>query len=190
MNAVYFDDFTYTPYVPGVPKPTSFQATNITYNSATLSWSAGGTESKWQVYYSEEEGEPAEKDVPAAISTASKGLKEKTKYYCYVRSYIDDDTHSEWTSTYFTTYEQYPTPTDFAFSSYDATTATFTWENGLGTTPTSWELKYSTNKNFNPDSEGTSQSVSENPYTLESLTENVTYYAYLRACYSVSDKSD
>lgn len=176
----------------GPVAPTNFTVSSIAYDGARLSWSAGGTETQWQVYYSKVEGEPAEGDVPAAINTPSKdltGLLEKTKYYCYVRSYIDSETHSLWAKTSFTTYEQYPTPTNFALSSHDASTATFTWNNGLGATPTSWELKYSTNANFNPDSEGTRQSVGENPpYTLENLTENVTYFAYLRAYYLADDK--
>ena len=195
----YMDDVTYTPYVDesDTPQPTVFSSSVTAYNSVNLSWTAGGEETEWQIKYNEgsdftpaEAGTLIDHDAITTNPYTLSGLSGNTTYYAYIRAYVDAETQSEWTGPLsFTTYEQYPTPTNFAISSHDASTATFTWNNGLGTTPTSWELKYSTDANFNPDSEGTQQSVGENPpYTLENLTENVTYFAYLRAYYSADDK--
>jgi hypothetical protein len=50
-------------------------------------------------------------------------------------------------------------------------------EDGL----TEWQIAYSTDTDFNPDSEGTKVAANANPFTLTELTAATTYYAYVRA---------
>ena len=44
-----------------------------------------------------------------------------------------------------------------------------------------WEVVYSTDEGFNPDESETVESAKSNPFILEGLTPETTYYAYVRA---------
>ena len=71
-------------------------------------------------------------------------------------------------------------PKNLAASATATTTATLGWtdgEDGL----TEWQIAYSTDTDFNPDSEGTKVAADANPFTLTELTAATTYYAYVRA---------
>lgn len=165
-------------------KPKQFTASNVTYNSADLSWTAGGEETAWQVVYSTDANFDKDAATPIDITTnpyTLTGLQENTTYYAYLRAKSGDDV-SSWTSKIsFTTAIQFPSPTGFALNSYTASTATFGWT--AGSNETAWELAFSTSEDFDPDNEGTKVAVSTNPYTLEDLTAEIAYYAYLRAVY-------
>ena len=71
-------------------------------------------------------------------------------------------------------------PKNLAASATATTTATLGWtdgEDGL----TEWQIAYSTDTDFNPDSEGTKVAADANPFTLTELTAATTYYSYVRA---------
>ena len=71
-------------------------------------------------------------------------------------------------------------PKNLAASAVATTTATLGWtdgEEGLK----EWQIAYSTNVDFDPDTEGTKVAANANPYTLTELTASTTYYAYVRA---------
>lgn len=168
------------------PAPTSFSYSDVTYNSASLSWTAGGEETQWQIRYNansdfdpaNEEGTLIDYSTVTNPYTLS-GLTESTTYYAYVRAYIDEDTQSDWAGPVsFTTLEQYPTPTSLTIEGLTGTTATFSWSNGEGTTPTAWELQYSEDEDFSSVTD--TKSVTTNPYTLTGLTAGTTYYARIR----------
>ncbi len=167
-----------------IAKPTAFAATSTTYNSATLSWTAGGEETAWQLVY--DTNADFDKDAATPIDVTENpytlsGLTPETTYYAYLRAKSGEDV-SSWTSKIsFTTPEQYAKPTAFALTGYTATTASFSWI--AGSTETIWELAYSTDENFDPATSGTKVNVTTNPYTLEGLTAETTYYAYIRANY-------
>ena len=59
------------------------------------------------------------------------------------------------------------------------TTATLGWTNGSD--ETAWQIAYSTDTDFDPDTEGTKVAADANPFTLTELTAGTTYYAYVRA---------
>ena len=84
----------------------------------------------------------------------------------------------------------YKTPTSFALDSYNATSATFSWT--AGNSETKWQFDYSTNPDFTPGTgiNGTSVSITDNPYTLSGLTTGTTYYASIRADYGSSNYSE
>lgn len=90
------------------------------------------------------------------------------KYYLYI-----DDLHIEDSSPY-------TTPKAFAATSVTATAATFAWTNGND--ETAWQIAYSTSEGFDAES-ATKVDVTTNPYTLEGLTAETTYYARIRADY-------
>lgn len=179
-----------TIYYSGAAAPTSLTVNSCTYNSATLGWTNGGDETQWQLVCSTTDNSSAE--TPTLINSnpyTIEGLSENTTYYAFVRSYYSSDTQSDWTSVSFTTPRQYPIPTGFSLTGFTATTASFTWSNGEGTEPTAWQIKYSTDEDFNPDESGSAEAVSSKPHTLEGLTEGTTYYAYIRARYGESNYS-
>lgn len=78
--------------------------------------------------------------------------------------------------------EEYKRPKNFALSSYNSNSATFSWTNGRD--ETAWQITYSTKEGFDPDTEGVKVAVGTNPYTLTGLTDGVTYYAYVRSNYN------
>ncbi len=97
--------FTYEPATGVVYyKPTNLQASNITPNSATITWTPGGEETSWNVEYkmhSEEEWIPA-----GSVSTPSIDLDvlhNATTYDVRVQSDYGDGNLSGWTDMSFTT---------------------------------------------------------------------------------------
>ena len=176
---------------PSLPAPSSFTATP-SYNSASLSWTAGGTETKWQIKYNEgedfnpeEEGTMVSDNPVTTKAYTLSGLEEGIIYYAYIRAYGDNDTYSDWvalTGSYFTTNEHYPRPRNLTLNSHTASTATLSWT--VGSDETSWQIAYSTKNGFNPDLEGSKIDVNNNTCTISGLTDDVTYYAYVRSNYN------
>ena len=70
-------------------------------------------------------------------------------------------------------------PKNFDDSATTTTTAMLGWTNGGD--ETAWQIAYSTDTDFNPDTEGTKVAADANPFTLTELTAGTTYYAYIRA---------
>ena len=109
-----------------------------------------------------------------------------TKYICIAYTandqlalYIDDFSVSE--------VEAFPKPTDLSFTGYTSTTATFSWTNGGA--ETAWQIAYSTTQGFDAGSVSPVD-VTANPYTLEGLTAETTYYARIRADYGGGNYSN
>lgn len=195
LNGAIIDDFCASNGLvdASTPVPTSFFA-SVTYESATLSWTAGGDETDWQLYVTDDKDDDPDDhpsdyvDVSTTPSKTISLLAENTKYYAYVRANPDGETPSDWVSCEFTTYRQYPIPVGFSVTGFTGTTATFNWTNGDGTTATAWQLQYSTDENFLTIED--TKSFNSKPYTLTSLTEGTTYYARLRADYGESHYSE
>ena len=89
--------------------PKNFAASDITTNSATLTWTAGSDDqSNWDVYLTQSSTDvPNENTSPTyQVSECSKaltGLTAQTTYYAYVRCVCGSDDKSRWVSTNFTT---------------------------------------------------------------------------------------
>lgn len=92
--------FTYTAGVGVLKKPSSVTAGNVTMNSATISWTAGGDETSWEISCSTSAEEPAADGSYTTVNTNSyelTGLTSGTTYYVYVRA-VDGDNKSKWSS--------------------------------------------------------------------------------------------
>ena len=102
---LYIDDFC-VEAAGALRKPNSLGASDITSSSATLNWTAGGTETSWEISYSTSSDVPADEgSYTSANSTTYNltGLSAGTTYYVYVRS-KDGCEYSAWSDAYsFTT---------------------------------------------------------------------------------------
>lgn len=78
-------------------------------------------------------------------------------------------------------------PKDVHVTALSQHSATLAWTNG-GEEDT-WEIAYSTNPDFDPFTQGTHLTVTENPYTLTDLNSCQWHYAYVRAKCSDTDVS-
>ncbi len=95
--------FTYTP-TGGVivPKPTNLQVSNITPNSATVSWTAGGDETSWDVEYKKATEETWTTQTVTTPTIELDALANGTEYNVHVRA-IDGENTSAWVATSFVT---------------------------------------------------------------------------------------
>ena len=89
--ATYMDNFKVRE-IPSCLKPTNLAVSNITSSGASLSWTAGGTETAWQYAYVE-----AGEEAPTAFENAQNptvdltGLTANKSYDFYVRANCSDD---------------------------------------------------------------------------------------------------
>lgn len=89
--------------------PKNLAASNVSTNSATLTWTAGSdNQTDWDVYLTQSSTDvPNENTTPTYQVTqctkALTGLTAQTTYYAYVRSVCGSDDKSRWVSTNFTT---------------------------------------------------------------------------------------
>ena len=91
---------------PSCCPPTNFSASGITSYSANLSWTAGGSETTWQVVVSETElANPSTGTIHnvATTSYVASGLSPLTTYYAYVRASCGGGEYSSWRQVLFTT---------------------------------------------------------------------------------------
>ena len=108
LNYAAIDDVTYTEFVEGSCKqPLNFAATNITANSADLSWNKGDEEqTQWQIVYSTDSEFDKDAATPINVNSTSytlTGLNDNTTYYVAVRSYCSVEEQSAWVSSSFKT---------------------------------------------------------------------------------------
>ncbi|MBQ4399131.1 MAG: fibronectin type III domain-containing protein [Bacteroidales bacterium] len=100
-NGVYIDDIV----IPTCPVPTDLTYTNVSTNSATLSWTPGGEESNWVLEYSTEYDFTGATSVPVSgdATETLNSLTSGTVYYVRVKADCGDGDTSDWISTTFTT---------------------------------------------------------------------------------------
>lgn len=88
---------------PTCPPPTSPSVSSITQNTATISWSAGDSETNWDYYYSTSSTAPTSSTPPeGSVSTNPtaniSGLTANTTYYWWVRADCRNGDYSGWVS--------------------------------------------------------------------------------------------
>ena len=175
----------------GCYTPTNFRVTTLTCNSARLQWNAGGNETSWQLVYSDQQGFNPDAATPETLTSRSKTISDlttNTTYYARVRAVCDAtaNDYSPWTDELSFT-PICKTPSALHASEVTLNSATLTWTKGSN--ETQWELSYSTTESFNPEN-GTKVTVNSNTYTLNGLTLNTQYYAYVRAICGENVTSD
>ncbi len=182
----FVDDFT-VEAVPTCEAPTALTATAITSTDATLGWTAGGTETLWNVEYGVTGFTQGTGTIANGVSNAYAitGLSQNTTYQFYVQADCAANGTSTWSGPVsFSTPYSCPKPTVPTVANITTTSADLGWT--AGGAETSWILYYK--KATDPDyTEVTG--ITSNPYTLGGLTANTGYIFKVKADCSVSDTS-
>ena len=100
-NGVYIDDIRVEP-IPSCTEPSGLECTDVTATTATLRWTAGGTETKWDIFVTSDLlATPASYTIPTVSATTNNpatvpGLTASTHYHAWVRAHCSDSDQSPW----------------------------------------------------------------------------------------------
>ena len=98
-NAAYIDDIVVED-VPSCLEPSGLAFASATTTSATFTWTAGDSETDWDIYYSTENVAPTAETAPIIVKTSAKeipnGLNPSSTYYVWVRAHCNDSDQSPW----------------------------------------------------------------------------------------------
>ncbi len=161
------------------PAVGNLAASEITNNSATISWTERGGASSWEVVLSTS----ALSDAALASATATPvtdtfynatELTAETLYHVYVRATCSTEDISTWTHATFNTVAACPEPTGLTTSTLTATSVTFSWE-GYHATQWTFEYKLAADANYT-----VVENLTETNYTI-ATTSASTYMARVKA---------
>ena len=151
-----------------------------TCNQAYFSWMPVGQETSWQVAFSDQQGFDPDDVTPETVTMQyyyKENLTTGVTYYAHVRAVCGIGDYSDWSAEVSMTTECIA-PSNLRATSVTPSTATLGWQQGSN--ESQWQISYSTTADFMPEN-GTIITVNTNTYTLEGLTINTPYYAYVRA---------
>ncbi|MBN2681746.1 MAG: fibronectin type III domain-containing protein [Bacteroidales bacterium] len=167
-------------------EPSNFIVSNIDTYQAEFSWTAGGSETNWNIEYgpagfAQGSGTTiAVTDNPYTLT----GLSADTDYQIYIQSDCSGY-ESLWIGPFdFTTLPTCPAPTDFTANYYDSDEVQLSWTGGGAST---WNLEYGPT-GF---AIGTGTYVADvsNPVTISGLVSETTYDFYVQDYCGVGDES-
>jgi hypothetical protein len=157
--------------------PTGLTATNITDNSADLSWNTVGGAGSYEYIVDQTSAAPATAGTNTVGTTyAASGLNFNTTYYLHVRSDCGSGNFSPWTTIPFTTlFPPCADPTGLVATNITDNSATLSWN--PGTSVSGYE--------YVVDQTATAPIVSgtvtvDTFYNAMGLTFNTTYYLHVR----------
>ncbi len=176
-----YTTYTFTPNCSvSVPDtcnmPTALAVNNIDQTSATVTWTAGGSETAWNVEYKAVSASTWQSATTSTPSYTMTGLVPATDYEVKVQAVCDTNNTSDWTAsvTFTTAQEQQtcPAPTNLtaALDEDNHTTVILTWQQEPNTA-TEWQVNY----RQTTESEWTSTTANATTHTLTDLVPNVTY---------------
>ncbi|MCR4965009.1 MAG: fibronectin type III domain-containing protein [Bacteroidales bacterium] len=169
--------------------PTALAVNNISQTAATATWTAGGTETTWNVAYKAVDATNWE-TIQVTVSTFTmNGLTASTNYQVRVQAVCDANVTSDWTTDVnFTTLGNdtptCPAPTNLA-ATVDHTDVTLTWHQEANTA-SEWQINY----RQTTESNWSTVTATTTSYTLTDLVANVTYEANVVAHCSNGLNSD
>ena len=179
----YYSTYTFTPDCGITPEPcvtpTGLAVNNVTQSSAVATWTAGGTETSWNVQYRAASASTWQSATTNAPTYTMSGLTANTPYQVRVQADCGD-TESDWTTAVnFTTQGgsgpgPCDMPTGVTASNIGAESITVTWDAATGVS--SWNIQY------RPDGGQLSSATSNtNSYTITGLTGGTTYMIQVQA---------
>jgi large repetitive protein len=186
-NNQYIDDIDIHYSVAVCAIPTNLAVSGITSSTANATWTAGGTETQWEIAY---KPTAASTWITAIVNTipsyALPSLTANTPYDVKVRAICGAGDTSAYTAIVnFTTLATLcPAPTGLAITGITNTGASVNWVNGG--TETSWELSYK----LTAATTWTTVPVTSHPYALTGLTTCSDYDVRVRAMCTAGVYSD
>ena len=185
------DEMTFTTLDEGQQTcnvPTNLTATATAYNTANVTWTAGGSETSWNLQY--RTGTANWTTLPVNATTYQiTGLAAQTTYEVRVQANCGDNNTSDWTATVSFTTPDAPVdpcdaPTNLQVNSITQTSATMTWT--AGGSETSWKVGYK----LSTASQWQEATVQTTSYDIEGLTANSTYDVRVKAVCAADNESD
>lgn len=172
----------FTTLVP-CPNPTAFAASNITANSAELSWTQIDGAAEWTIIYGLQGFNPAIDGTAITGVTTNPytitGLIPETQYQAYIKANCGANGNSSLVGPIsFTTLATCPVPTSLAFVSATGTTATINWNPVGGTTQ--WNIQYGPT-GFTLGTGTIISGITSLPYTITGLNPTTAYQVYVQA---------
>lgn len=192
-----------TPFIPNCKTPNTIAASDITYNTANLTWNQpGDVPQTWTVRYATADFDPAtaaatdytELTITGSTTPAAQltGLVAGTTYYVYIKSTCSTSPldESPWSAVSnsnpaftFSTPECV-TPTNVTVSNVTNITADIAWTGNAA----AYTLKYG-QPGFDPDYEGTEVVCTTTSVQLTGLDQYATYNVYVKANCTATDES-
>ena len=190
-NTVYGSEMSFTTQNGGGETcnvPTNLTATATAYNTADVNWTAGGTETAWNLRY---RTGAANWTTVAATTTSYQltGLSAQTTYEVQVQAVCSSTSSSDWTvSVSFTTpavpVDPCVAPTGLTISDVTTNSATATWT--PGGSETAWNIQYK----LQSASQWQEATVQTTSYDIEGLSAASTYEVRVKAICSADNQSD
>ena len=163
-----------------VPTGLTVAAATISQNSAVATWTAGGSETTWNVQYKAASATNWTDATATTTSYTMNGLTANTQYQVRVQANCGDGNTSDWTSavTFTTLPEDTPepceTPTNLHASTCDAHSITIGWNaNGNAT---SWNIRYRVE-----NGSWSSATSTTNSYVISGLVAETVYEIQVQA---------
>ena len=205
-NYYWYVDDVKVKVIPTCEDVNDVHYVSFTNHSATIAWTADAAQAAWQIAYkaganfdpynAEELDAATIVDVTANPYLFDKNLEAETTYYMYVRGNCGNSDLGDWSDSYatFTTSAASPAPSNFIASNIGSQTADLVWTAGGGDYELSWDLYYEQTDDAPtaPTEETpatktvTTLPTTENPYTLDGLTEESRYYIWVRANHTIN----
>ncbi len=161
---------------------------NITAHSADISWTAGDSETTWNVIISETEITDFSGETPEVLTTDSyqaTDLTAETDYYVYVQADCGGtDGTSFWTSATFTTEIACPVISGLTINNITSNSADISWT--AGGSEASWNIIISETEVTDFESE-TPVIATAIPFQASGLSQDTYYYVYVQADCGVTD---
>ena len=173
-NGMYIDDITVMEQ-PSCMEPTALSASNVLAREVILSWTAGASETAWQICLNDDEDNLINADSNPFTLT---GLTPETNYQVKVRAKCSESDYSEWTSNIsFTTTVACPAPTALVFSDITNNYVSMSWT--AGSSESRWNLQY---KKSSEEDWSDVIEVTTNPITnISGLDAGTTYNVRVQA---------
>jgi hypothetical protein len=182
-NYSIWDTATFTTPATCLPV-VSPNITNVTTNSADISWNHYPGVSGYEYFINNISGSPGFSGYPIAYNAVSPVLLNSgTVYYFHLRVKCDTANYSPWVNSMFETLPLCTPPSTPTVSNVTQSSATFSWN----TVPGAASYEYSIGTNPNPPSFG--PFTSNTNITINNLLPSTMYYFHLRAYCSSSDVS-
>jgi len=161
---------------------TNLSVTNITSFAVDVSWTAGSTETNWNIEYGPTGFATGTGTTASPFNTPQYtliGLTPGATYDVRIQSYCGWQNESGWVNQTFTTAPPCTDITGLSTSNASTTSVDIVWT--AGGSETSWDIEYGPQGYTQGSYMGTLITVTTNPYSLTGLIEGYAYDVYVRS---------